>query len=380
MMPVLLHVLLRVLGSGLSPKTKTSEQAKARKIVMDNNTNSMLLVLRQGIICSLGVLLLSITSDRFYFGTWTFPPYHWLRFNISQDLAVFYGQNDWHYYLSQGLPLLLTSYLPFTLIALYHNLSNPRLLAPWYIPYLFTVVVCTTLASLSLISHKEVRFIYPLLPLLHIITAPHAYRFFCSPTRSEDKKSIPKAGFRWRRKPVVSLMLILNISIAFYTTRVHQAGVVPVMGYLRHEYAKIRDAKVPETASQTFAGFLMPCHSVPWRSQLFYPELKAWALTCEPPLELAAGTLERSAYRDEADRFYDDMPRFLSSEMGNSHRPWPRLIIGFQGIETPLRAWLESDSARLLSRRQLQERKRFANSQWHDDWRRTGDVVVWELS
>ena len=80
--------------------------------------SDMLLFSREVVYCGVAVLGASAISDRLYFGIWTFPPYQWLNFNITQSLAVFYGTNDWHYYLSQGLPLLLTNYLPFAVQAL----------------------------------------------------------------------------------------------------------------------------------------------------------------------------------------------------------------------------------------------------------------------
>lgn len=122
--------------------------------------------LREGLFCGSVVLGASAASDYLYFGTWTFPPYQFLRYNVSLDLASFYGRNDWHYYLSQGLPLLLTTYLPFALIGLAKSTQRQG------IQSLLSVIILTTIAALSQISHKEVRFIYPLLPLLHILAAP----------------------------------------------------------------------------------------------------------------------------------------------------------------------------------------------------------------
>src|SRR5277367_3954342 len=73
------------------------------------------------------ILGLSGYVDRLYYGQWTFPPLRFLYFNIAQSLSVFYGRNDWHYYLSQGYPLLLTTALPFALLGLYQSLFPPPL-------------------------------------------------------------------------------------------------------------------------------------------------------------------------------------------------------------------------------------------------------------
>ncbi|PBP19118.1 Alg9-like mannosyltransferase [Diplocarpon rosae] len=336
-----------------------------------------LTLFRETIVCGSAILLISFVSDYLYYGEWTFPPYQFLHFNISQNLAVFYGRNDWHYYLSQGLPLLLTTYLPFTLVALY----QASLRSSSDIRFLFTTTILLTLGSLSLISHKEVRFIYPLLPLFHILTAPTISAFFrAAPSTSAIAIDHPPLT---RHKSLLAILLALNILIAGYTTRVHQSGVLSVLQFLRSEYELLAlDARGRPLSSlnsseptETFVAFLMPCHSTPWRSQLIHSNLHAWALTCSPPLHLAAYTAEREAYRDEADRFYDDPHKFLREEVGTRERPWPRYVVGFEGIEGDLRTWYEDK----MKGFKVKERWRTGNSQWHDDWRRVGDVVVWEF-
>ena len=80
-------------------------------------------------------------------------------------------------------------------------------------------------------------------------------------------------------------------------------------------------------------------------------------------------------YRDEADRFYDDPGRFLTEEVGTVEKPWPRFIVGFEGIEGVLREYSQGRMKRFVVR----ERWRGFNSHWHDDERRRGDVVIWEF-
>lgn len=351
-----------------------------------------LILLREGILCSSIVISISTYSDYLYYDEWTFPPYQFLHFNLAQDVAVFYGRNDWHYYLSQGLPLLLTTYTPFALIALWQSSTANGL------RFVFATSIFTTIATLSLISHKEIRFIFPLLPLLHLLTAPVVSSFFYTtivitrPTRTGSKTTIEAIT---KRRLLLTMLLALNVSIAGYASFYHQRGVISVTHFIRSEYERLAldprgvllshpDANKFETAGwgrknwkfdeeQTFAAFLMPCHSTPWRSRLFYPGLKTWALTCEPPIGLEKG--EREAYRDEADRFYDDPVGFLQREVNTRERPWPRYVVGFEGIEQDLRTYYEGT----MKGFKVKEKWRTKNSQWHDDWRRKGDVVVWEF-
>lgn len=358
--------------------------------------NDKVTFLGEAINYSFIALGLSAISDRLYFGFWTFPPYQWLTFNVWRDIAVFYGRNDWHYYLSQGLPLLLTTYVPFALMGIWKATSKKG------IPFIFATTILTYLAALSLISHKEIRFIYPLLPLLHVLAAPPVASFFYTTkkitTHPPPFPSTPQTSeeTKTHRKPLLATLLLLNISIAYYATQIHQSGVLSVMKYIRNEYEAIAldtrgvplsspDANkyalfnVPKVTSydpsETFVAFLMPCHSTPWRSQLFYPGLKAWALTCDPPLDLPANSQEREEYRDEADRFYDDPVEFLEREVNTRARPWPRYVVGFEGIGKDLKEYYEEE----MKGFRVRERWRTRNSQWHDDWRRKGDVVVWEF-
>lgn len=353
--------------------------------------NDLFLIGREAFVCGLAALTISIISDRLYFGFWTFPPYQWLHFNISQDLAIFYGQNRPDYYFTEGIPLLLTTYLPFGIIALVSATSLSRKFdtktSNMRFQFAFTVLV--TVCTLSLISHKEVRFIYPLLPILHVLIAPHISDFFdiasipapaagglSNPAR--PKLCIPHS----LRRALLILLGVTNFFIGLYVSLVHQRGVIDVMSFLRADYERLHmsiKGEVLSNEKETFAAFLMPCHSTPWRSHLVYPELHAWALTCEPPLHLPAGSPERQNYRDEADRFFDDPAKFLSEEVGGKERPWSRYIIAFEGekgIEDVLKHHVES----VMGGWTLQRTKHFFNSHWHDDSRRKGKVVVWEMA
>lgn len=345
----------------------------------------VLLITREAVFSGSAALLISAISDRLYFGFWTFPPYQWLNFNIKKDLAVFYGTNRVDYYVTEGLPMLLTTYLPFAVVALITSTSVSTRSVSTYVAnirfqFAFTIIV--TIATLSIISHKEVRFIYPLLPLLHILLAPHISSFFTGTpplSSSTDSTLPPKLPVSKLRKILLTLLISTNITIALYTTLVHQRGVLDVLSFLRHDYESLhlspRGELLSSSANETFAAFLMPCHSTPWRSHLVYPSLHSWALTCEPPLDIPAGTVERANYRDEADRFYDDMASFLKREVGTRERPWPRYVVGFEGIEAPLREWYEREMGGWTTKRKWEG----FNTHWHDDWRRKGKVVVWEF-
>jgi len=243
--------------------------------------------------------------------------------------------------------------------------------------------------ALSLISHKEVRFIYPILPFLHIISARPLTRFL--PARAPLS-----------RKATIGILLLLNLSLAGYASQTHQRGVLSVLHYLRHKHearnnlSSYQSSSAPTAVLNTTVAFLMPCHSTPWRSHLVYPEITAWALSCEPPLSIPLA--DRASYLDEADEFYirpgprrwlrDNMESVATVSAAGSRsaqflaaqdpkfkaayrRPWPQNLVFF--------AALEGELTDVLRGSRYSECWRGFNSHFHDDARRVGDVVVWCL-
>lgn len=236
-----------------------------------------------------------------------------------------------------------------------------------------SLAVLVTVGALSLISHKEVRFIYPLLPMLNILAAPLAASFF---TASSPSSSLPP---KVKNRPWLYLAIGVNLLLAGYLSFFHQPAPLSVLSYLRTQHAKIQ-ATTKDGPDELFALFLMPCHSTPWRSHLVHPGLNAYALSCEPPLHTAPNTPERDLYRDEADRFYDSPIEFLSKELFAEGREFarPRYIVGFEGIES----WLDDF---LVNTKEGREMGMALTSVWtgwnglfNEDWRRAGKIVVWD--
>ncbi|KAK3313808.1 Alg9-like mannosyltransferase family-domain-containing protein [Apodospora peruviana] len=372
----------------------------------------LVVLTREIIVCGLLALAISAASDRLYFGFWAFPPYKWLYFNISQSLAVFYGRMPWHYYLLQGIPLLTTTFLPFTLIGLYKSISPSKSVPTLQANVLRTLsfTVLTMVGALSSVSHKEVRFIYPLLPILHILGAPLMTDFFTdkTSTSTSSKKASSFQPVTLRHKLSLANIISINILLGGYLSFFHQGATISVLDFLRTDFERLHpDAlALGSTANMTavhleedlFVLFLTPCHSTPWRSHLVYPALFARALTCEPPLDTAPGSLERATYLDEADRFYakDDDDRngrygvkFMNEELwpvlavgGNNKKKTrgggvPRYIVGFEGIGEMLNEFFEGEEGRDMD---VKLRKVWEgwNGAFNEDWRRRGRLVVWD--
>ncbi|KAF2771334.1 hypothetical protein EJ03DRAFT_39009 [Teratosphaeria nubilosa] len=346
-------------------------------------TISKLQALTLNVLASgLAVLVPSIGVDRAFYGQWAFPPLKFLYFNVVQSLSVFYGRNRVDYYLTEGLPLLLLTALPFALLGLVSALrpgSANKRMVPYHeqqISFVLAIAVCVMVTAMTSIAHKEMRFIYPLLPILHALAAKQIAGFI-------DHFAF---GTRQVRIAVIGVLIAINIFISYYVSVVHQRGVIDVVHYLRHEQ-ETRLATLPPGADNgnITVGFLMPCHSTPWRSHLVHPEIQAWALTCEPPLNT---TLEQcETYLDEADVFYQDPEAWLKwtkggMDKGQSEHESALLSTIEKRLLTEYLVFfeqLEPKIEEVLGGTRYHECWRAFNTHWHDDWRRQGDVVVWCL-
>ncbi|KAK9240391.1 Alg9-like mannosyltransferase family-domain-containing protein [Lipomyces kononenkoae] len=285
------------------------------------------------------ILTLNALVDMWYYKHLTFPLYNFLKFNIVESLSSFYGVNRQLYYIVEALPQLLTVYLPFFFHGIYMSRSSTLAQASVFVVFVY-----------SLISHKEVRFIFPLLPIFHLFAAISLHRL----------RILARPKLKWTFLVLLSLM---NCPLALYASTTHQRGVMDVTSYIR------------TTPSIDSVGFLMPCHSTPWMSHMHRPDINAWFLTCEPPRGLSRSEL--ATYRDEADQFYDDPALFLrthfpplranDTQLTKFRYDWPSHLVVFGVLEEFLVSYAGDEYA---------ECQRFFNSHFHEDPRRRGDVVV----
>ncbi|KAI1213080.1 glycosyltransferase family 22 protein [Annulohypoxylon truncatum] len=358
---------------------------------------NLLIVYREVLLCGSLVLGLSLLADRQYYGEWTFPPLTFLHFNVAQDLAIFYGQNDWHYYLSQGIPLLCTTVAPFVLKGLFKSLDSEE--SNWPVTTCNTLkalsfTVFTTICSLSFVSHKEVRFITPLLPAFHILAAPYITSFFTTIIDVASSPTTPTLG--WKRTPLLCAGLLVNAVIGGYLSYFHAAAPISVLGFLRTEFETIHPTHLgipqpananatyddvdPDFAQELFALFLTPCHATPWRSHLVYPALRARALTCDPPVDTLPGSPERASYEDETRRFYADRVGFMARELWPRDRPgedMARYIVGYESLEPALREYFDWSGPGGRHKVELKEVWGEWNGLFTDDERKAGRLVVW---
>ncbi|KAI8926169.1 Alg9-like mannosyltransferase family-domain-containing protein [Entophlyctis helioformis] len=342
----------------------------------------------------------SMVIDYQMYGKLTFVPWDFVRFNVVQNISLFYGGHPFHWYFSQGLAVVLLTFLPLSLWGAYKVQTRAKRHYFW--------MSIWTVAVLSVQAHKEFRFLMPIVPPM-LMYAGHSLQ--CIERFDKQAGRVRWKGWLWR---IVAVLLVTNAGAGLYLSRVHQSGVLRVMDWLRHE---VRSGHVEDIL------FLMPCHSTPYYSHL-HRDIPMRFVTCEPPI----GVPDRKAYRDETDVLYDHPERFLrmyfDTQVGNKtlvwstnatdptpikaehHRQlWPKshllhsgsrhgrsnrpyLDVPGQPYQIQMYTWashvLVFDNHRLtpllsdvFQGSNYRECARFFNSHFHDDSKRNGDIVVY---
>ncbi|TKA52236.1 hypothetical protein B0A53_04659 [Rhodotorula sp. CCFEE 5036] len=375
-------------------------------------------IARFDIVCSAGLIacsaiLISLVLDTTFYGTPTLTPLRFLHTNVFQSISLFYGANAWHFYLSQGVPILLATQVPFFLDGVFsfsgsHRLAvavqNERALSALW------VTLVATLGTYSLLSHKEWRFIHPLLPIMHLFVAYSLVRrrgTISSPRTPRHHISVhSRLAQVLRIRPLHALVVAFSLLPAFYLTAFHGLAQNTVMSHLRTELERETATTLVAGRSRTSTlGFLMPCHSTGWQAFLHRPEMeeseggaasasdegstRLWMLTCEPPI---LGQ-DPATYRDDSDMFYSDPCGYVTSRSlllppaSSSSSPEPststsRLVLFSNLLEQPCLDPIKTGAATvgelLLSQGRYAKEWEGWNTLggWHEDERRTGTVVV----
>ncbi|XP_060065292.1 GPI mannosyltransferase 3-like [Ylistrum balloti] len=121
---------------------------------LQNNQQRLVKDLKHYFIIGSVCFLVSTFLDSAYHGDWILVHYNFLQFNVLHGGGSIYGNHPWHWYITQGYPVIMATHLlPFILGA--YKAKNKVLL----------FLVIWTIFAYSFISHKEFRFLMPILPL-----------------------------------------------------------------------------------------------------------------------------------------------------------------------------------------------------------------------
>ncbi|XP_015907398.1 GPI mannosyltransferase 3 [Parasteatoda tepidariorum] len=257
-----------------------------------------------------GTILFSflIICDRWCYNQWTVTLYNFFLFNWSKDIGIFYGSHHFLWLLVVGLPVVLTTLIiPFVL-----GLTI-RKLRPFYILVLWFILI------FSIPSHKEFRFLLPVMPVCMIITGVVMTEI------ANEKVQLYRLKISKNLSSYLAFSSILcNAPLSIYMSVFHQRGTMDLMHHISH--IATDDSKIL---------FLMPCHSTPYYSHV-HKNISMKFLTCEPNFEDSVN------YKDEADEFFQDPSKWLTSfyEL-DSKKIYPSHIAMFDSLYDQVSIFLE---------------------------------------
>lgn len=235
---------------------------------------------------------------------WVVVQWNFLRFNVIQNLGSFYGSHSWHWYFTQGFPVIMGTHLPFFIHGCLLVPKKNRILL---------VAVLWTIIVYSFISHKEFRFIYPAMPICMV---------FCG---------YSLANLKIWKKRAVSFLFLSNVCLVLYTGLIHQRGTLDVMQYAQK---LCTDTLLEKEEPSLF--FLMPCHSTPFYSYVHCP-IKMHFLECPPDLS------GNNTYIDEADLFFKEPLTWLNIRF-SAQASLPTHLVIFNVLEQNIEPFLRTKS------------------------------------
>lgn len=227
--------------------------------------------------CVIGCIILAgmLLIDKWCFDELVFTPYNFFIFNWSNDIGAFYGSHNFLWYFFIGLPTVLGP----SIILFACGITSPQLKQ-------FYCLILWVLLFLSVPSHKEFRFLLPVLHLCMIINGFVMNELWCRRMRF-CKISHTVIKF------ISALLILANGSVSLYMGLYHQRGVIDATHYISKTVNK--DSSVL---------FLMPCHSTPYFSYI-HKEIEMKFLTCDPNFK------NDENYIEEVDEFFVDPPKWL---------------------------------------------------------------------
>jgi len=239
-------------------------------------------LLAKSVKITVSIFAICIGIDSLWFGEYTITPFNFLKINVLDNIAVFYGRNGFFgWYLIQGLPVSCGFSYFFALVGIVQHQSFSNVQQGLFITLVFNWLVLEIGSE-----HKEFRFIMSALPILSLLGVKPAARLFQT---------------EWIKK----LYIAANLMIAVYLLMVHQRGPADLARHLRVELCSD-----PEGASIRFYG---PCHVMPGEYSRFCLKgnhLDLAQLECPPPF---SGDSKNA--KTEVDLFHEDPEDFLYRDL-----------------------------------------------------------------
>jgi phosphatidylinositol glycan class B len=170
---------------------------------------------------SLGVVLFCTLLDSWYYGNWVFAPWNYFKFNIVEDVASHFGTSPGYFYLDAILnrPTQLIGFMILFSFLLFLFFDYRNIIVWCLLPFLLVH---------SLIPHKELRFLFPIVNFVPFILML-AYRKI----RSLWNKPVAKAILY----PILGIVFLINTGgLVMMTFKPAQYGKINMVKYIHEQY------------------------------------------------------------------------------------------------------------------------------------------------
>lgn len=273
-------------------------------------------VIAPGLAIAAAALALGAVIDRVGLGAWTLPVLSFLSYNVGGAGGDYYGVHPWHWYFSNGLPAVVGPMLPVISLGLADvALGWARGLREAGGARLLAATALAPVAVLSLLSHKEFRFLMPVTPALWALGAAPARSLWVSGRGS---------------RLIVGALLLANLPALLFFGLLHQRAPMAASEWLASHSHHIRDVML-----------LTPCHAMPYHSHLHAPDLALYSLDCSPPGRRPPGHPQTGL--DDSDLFRSDPLRFLLDDRHAARLPSPpaQAVVVFSEALDRVMPWLD---------------------------------------
>mmetsp|Transcript_3166 Transcript_3166/g.9126 ORF Transcript_3166/g.9126 Transcript_3166/m.9126 type:complete len:480 (-) Transcript_3166:2014-3453(-) len=123
---------------------------------------------KTGLLTVAVALLITVPIDSLLWGRLLWPELDVFRFNVIGNRSHEWGVSPWHWYWTSALPRSLLAALPLWLVC---PAVEPRMWGP-------AALAAAFVSSYSFLPHKEVRFLFPVLPLCTACAAASLARLY----------------------------------------------------------------------------------------------------------------------------------------------------------------------------------------------------------
>ncbi|KAI8099127.1 Alg9-like mannosyltransferase family-domain-containing protein, partial [Halteromyces radiatus] len=165
-------------------------------------------------------------------GTLTLTFLNNLIYNVNIDNLALHGIHPRYTHFLLNFPLLYGPLAVMALWAIYSTLKKLHQVTPNYLFYVLTGIIVNALVGLSLMPHQEARFLVPLLvPLVMIYTWD----------QTSNIGSLP----------FMLLWFGFNLATSYILGNLHQAGIVPTLGFIQRQSMGINGCQLLDSGNLT---------------------------------------------------------------------------------------------------------------------------------